>query len=72
MTRNNQTTTSVLESATVYLLPEQQIMLDELKLKLRREGIRSNKSKLVRVAINLLQEQHIENIISRLEQDKAE
>jgi len=70
--KTNQTTQPQLEAATVYLLPDHQIVLEELRLKLRRRGIKSNKSKLVRVAINFLQEQNIEDIISRLQLDRAE
>jgi hypothetical protein len=72
MTDNDETTTPLLEPATVYLLAEHQIILEELKLKLRREGVKSSKSKLVRAAINLLEKQTIENIIRRLQRDKAE
>ena len=70
--KTSQTTQPQLEAATVYLLPDHQIVLEELKLKLRREGVKSSKSKLVRAAINLLEKQTIENIIRRLQRDKAE
>lgn len=66
------TISPLLEAATVYLLPEHQIILEEIKLKLRRQGVKASKSKLARVAINLLGEQLIEKIISRLEQDTSE
>jgi hypothetical protein len=72
MATNNETTTSSLEAATVYLLPEHQIILEELRLKLRRQGVKSSKSKLVRIAISLLEEQTIEEIIRRLQLDRAE
>ena len=63
---------SALEPATVYLLLGHQIILDELKLKLRQRGIKSTKSKLVRAAINLLNEQNIELIAQALEMGTAE
>lgn len=72
MIHNNKTTTTQLEPATYYLLPEHQIILEELKLKLRRMGFKSSKSKLVRIAINLLHGQSIEDIIRYLQLDKAE
>jgi hypothetical protein len=72
MTHNKETTAPVLEPATVYLLPDHQIVLEELRLKLRRQGVKSSKSKLVRVAINLLEEQTIEGIIRSLQLDRAE
>ena len=59
----------ILEAATVYLLPKHQFILEELKLKLRRRGIKAAKSKLVRVAINLLDQQDLEQIINALELD---
>lgn len=61
-----------LEAATVYLLPEHQIILEEIKLKLRRQGIKASKSKLARVAISLLGEQPIEKLVTNLEQDPEE
>ncbi len=66
------TTKSTLEAATVYLLPEHQIILEELKLKLRRQGIKATKSKLVRVAIKLLGQQLIEKMINQLKLDQGE
>jgi hypothetical protein len=66
------TTSPSLEAATVYLLPQHQIILEELKLKLRRQGIKGSKSKLARVAINLLGDLPLEKIITGLEQDTAE
>lgn len=65
-------TRPALEAATVYLLPDHQIILDEVKLKLRRQGIKASKSQLVRVAICLLETQPLEQIIQRLRQDRGE
>jgi hypothetical protein len=72
MDENIKTISPLLEAATVYLLPEHQIILEEVKLKLRRQGVKASKSKLARVAINLLGEQPIEKIITSLEQDTSE
>lgn len=72
MDENTKTNSPSFEAATVYLLLEHQIILEEIKLKLRRQGIKASKSKLTRVAINLLGEQSIEKIINSLEQDKGE
>lgn len=62
----------MLEAATIYLLPEHQIILEELKLKLRRQGIKASKSKLARVAIHLLAAQPLEWIIESLQLDTGE
>lgn len=72
MDENIKMTSPSLEAATVYLLPEHQIILEEIKLKLRRQGIKASKSKLARVAFNLLGEQPIEKIITNLERDPGE
>jgi len=61
-----------LEAATVYLLPDHQIILDEIKLKLRRQRIKASKSKLMRVAIQLLAAQPLEQIIHSLQLDESE
>ena len=70
MTNIQPTIRPVLEAATVYLLPDQQIILEELKLKLRRQGIKASKSKLVRIALKLLDRQAIEQIIPQLKMDQ--
>lgn len=72
MQENIKNTSPSLEAATVYLMPEHQIILEEIKLKLRRQGIKASKSKLARVAFNLLGEQPIEKIITNLERDPGE
>lgn len=69
MSNQNQPT---LEAATVYLLPDHQIILEELKLKLRRHGFKVTKSKLVRIAIQLLGEQELEQIIHKFGLDQGE
>ena len=55
-----------LESATVYLLTDHQIILEELKLKLRRHGHRVTKSELVRLAIEGLQKQSLDQVLASL------
>ena len=60
---------SALEAATIYLLPEHQIILDELKLKLRRAGTKVTKSQLVRLAIHRLIDEPLEKISDRLNTD---
>lgn len=65
-------TQPALEAATVYLLPDHQIILDEVKLKLRRQGIKASKSQLVRVAICLLETQPLEQIMQRLSLNRGE
>lgn len=46
-----------LVKATFYLTPAHVIALEELKLKLRKQGEKADKSELVRRAIDLLIEQ---------------
>lgn len=63
---------STLEAATVYLYPQHQIILEEARLRLRRQGLKVNKSQLVRIAINLLSEQESEQIIQKLHLEQGE
>ncbi|MFN8458612.1 MAG: hypothetical protein U0401_28825 [Anaerolineae bacterium] len=65
-------TLSNLEAATFYLLPNHQIILDEIRLKLRRQGIKASKSKLARVAIQLLETQPLEQLVHLLQLDASE
>jgi hypothetical protein len=46
-----------LVKATFYITPDQVIALEELKLKLRKQGEKADKSELIRRAIDLLIEQ---------------
>ena len=71
MATSHATTNTNLEAATVYLLPEHQIILEELKLKLRRYGVKTTKSKLVRIAIVHLSEQSLEKLANQLQLDRA-
>ena len=59
------------EAATVYLLPQHQIILDEVRLKLRRQGIKVNKSQLVRAAIHLLAQQPLAHLVDHLQSEQA-
>ena len=51
-----------LERGTFYVRPEHQYDLDELRLKLMRNNVRTNKSELVRVAIDNLVNQNIKDV----------
>lgn len=46
-----------LKRSTFYLRPEQNIDIEELKLQLKKAGVKTNKSELVREALDLLTEQ---------------
>ena len=46
-----------LERATFYIRPNQHDILDDLRRELRRKKVKTNKSELVRKAIDLLAEQ---------------
>jgi len=72
MVADNTVTTSPLEAATFYLTADHQFILEEIRLKLRRQNIKVSKSKLARVAINLLKEQSLANIVERLKLDRGE
>ena len=54
------------EKTTVYVLPDHLTLIDELKIKLREQGVKTNMSELVRVGIDLLAEQEVEMLIRRL------
>lgn len=54
-----------LERATFYIRPDQNITLEELRIKLRKLNIKSNKSEIVRKAIDLLAEQHTDLLVSK-------
>jgi hypothetical protein len=72
MVTDNTVTSPPLEAATFYLMPDHQLTLEEIKLKLRRQNIKVSKSKLARVAIHLLDEQPLAEIIERLKLDRGE
>jgi hypothetical protein len=55
-----------LKRATFYIRPEQDIKIEELKLELTRGGVNTNKSELVREAIDLLAEQDLQVLAKRL------
>lgn len=56
-TRTDKPAPQELVKATFYLTPENIIALEELKLKLRKQGAKVDKSELVRRAIDLLTSQ---------------
>jgi hypothetical protein len=72
MADSQKITETLLEKATVYLLPTHQIILDELRLNLRRQGVKATKSRLIRAAITLLNEQKLDKIIHNLTLDQGE
>ena len=51
-----------LKRATFYIRPEQNFTIEELRLKLRKSGVNTNKSELVRVAIDFLADQDEEEV----------
>ncbi len=55
-----------LERATFYIRPEQHSMLEELRIQLRKHHLKTNKSELVRAAIDYLSEQDIDVVIDKL------
>lgn len=55
-----------LERATFYIRPGQQSLLEELKLRLRRRNVKTNKSELIREAIDLLSEQELAALEQRI------
>ncbi|NWJ98826.1 MAG: hypothetical protein HXX20_24045 [Chloroflexi bacterium] len=59
-------TEAALERATFYIRVDQPTNLEELKLKLRRKGIKTDKSELVRMALDMLTSQDIDAIVNLL------
>ena len=59
-------TESELRRATFYIQPEQNLELEELKLRLARQGVRTNKSALVRLGLRILIEQEPGEIATRV------
>ena len=56
----------VFERATFYIRPGQHSLLEEIKLKLRRRNVRTNKSELIREAIDMLSEQELAMLERRI------
>lgn len=56
-----------LERATFYIRSDQHPELDELKLKLRKRGIKTDKSELIRVAIDFLISQDLDEVAKLLQ-----
>lgn len=59
-----------LERTTVFLHHKNIMDLDELRFKLRRQGINARRSKVIRVAVNWLLARDIEEIIKRLQLER--
>lgn len=55
-----------LKRATFYIRPEQNIRIEEIKLQLTKRKVNTNKSELVREAIDLLAEQDLQALARRL------
>ena len=56
----------VLERATFYIRPAQHTTLEKLKIKLRKHKVKTNKSELLRTAIDLLAERDLQLLANRL------
>ena len=56
----------VLERATFYIRPSQHTTLEELKIKLRWHDVKTNKSELLRTAIDLLAGRDLQQLADRL------
>jgi hypothetical protein len=59
-------TKTEIEKTSVYILSDHRTLMDELKMELRKQGVKTNMSQLARVAIDLLAEQELEMLIRRL------
>lgn len=57
---------SDFERATFYIRPEQHTQLEEVRIRLRQHKVKTNKSELIRMAIDLLAEQSIEGLAKRM------
>ena len=55
-----------LERITVYIRFDQLAALEELRMKLRQQGVKTNKSAIVRVALDKLVEEGMEKLKERL------
>lgn len=55
-----------LERTTYYLYPEQKIQIDELVLNLKKQKVKTNKSELVRVAIDELLAKEAKRVVNIL------
>jgi len=66
MSKHPNTPATPPEPTTVHLLPDHQLILEEIWLNLRRHGLRVTKSQLVRLAIRQLNEQPLAQLIEQL------
>ena len=58
------------ERATFYIRPEQHTKLEEIRIALRHHQAKTNKSELIRMAIDLLAEQSVEGLAKRMGRGK--
>ncbi len=59
-----------LARVTFYLRPSQEDEIEEIRLRLRRQGVKTGKSELARAALDFLFEQDISMISQRLNKSK--
>ncbi len=55
-----------LEKSTIYIHSDQNLALDELIYKLRKRKVKTNRSELVRIAIDLLLKQDLDTLIAKI------
>lgn len=70
--QDTQDTTSEeeLERVTLYIRPDQDSLLTELQSKLKRRRVKTNRSELVRAAIDILSERELDTIEQLLQEDQ--
>jgi hypothetical protein len=56
-----------LERVTLYIRPDQDALLTQLRAQLKRKRVKTSRSELVRVALNILGEQELEYIEKQLQ-----
>ena len=56
-----------LERVTFYIRPDQDALLTQLRAQLKRKRVKTSRSELVRVALNILGEQELEHIEKKLQ-----
>jgi hypothetical protein len=54
------------ERATFYIRPDQQTQLEQVRIGLRQHKVKTNKSELIRMAIDLLAEQSVEGLAKKM------
>lgn len=66
MSKHPNTRATPPEPTTIHLLPDHQLILEEMWLTLRRRGLRVTKSQLVRLAIRQLNKQPLAQLIEQV------